>query len=832
MELRKPPYSERQLDWAFAAERRGELPPGTAISWAERFKRRQQYGDQATIIVTEHPAGWEHSKASIQKIGHLIKEGSHNPLVRQVAIRITAHLPSKSPTEEIAAIYQWIRKNIKFRYDPIGMEWLQSAPRTLKERAGDCDCLTVLIGALNQSIGHRVLTRTVGPSKKCPEHVSALIWDKKRWISCDPVLEGPGDTGSNEPGKFAAYAEGPSIIWDLEGKRMFGELGVKPTEQELTLWQFQPTFRQPTEAPAPDRRYSQEHTPVFGALAHCHHGIGYYWLPSSIPGDVQPAYLADLGMWGFLKKIGKVFSKVAKFAAPIASLIPGVGLAVGPALAAAGTIVGGLTKGGGHPGAAPGGAPGAAPGAAPGGAPIPGAAPDYMTPLEIRRVGDSAEAIRNTLQQMMLTQASHGKAIAYLPDIHAAVTALPAQIPTAAAQVNQLLAYFKAKDARELKAKATAARVAAAKIAKARSHANAKRQSDAMTKLIKKVARSEMSRATVKGKKLHLAGLGFRPSLSISFGGLSDINTARAAARVAVDRVNAFTRRVGVPPQVSLPEVRAFQAQDPQLKQDGLYGPNAETAARWYLNQPVPPHSPAFKTVVTWRPPTTTAAAPAAAPAARPTAAPAPRVIHAAPQVITAPAVHRAPSPLPKPIGQDRLTRQPLWTEPKPLLPPPSVFRPQPLITPPTKAPGPIIIPSAAPLQRPSTQPELQATQRPSPIVIPPPTTPHTSAIKHAVKHLPEKTKAKIRDAMRPTKAEIVRLEIASYRGDRALLLELAKLEKSTRRRAKHAARTVKTAQRHFYNGTAGPSSSTAKKKSKIEGFWPLLAVLAFSHNS
>jgi hypothetical protein len=34
----EPPFSDRQLRWAFAAEQRGELPRGTALKWARRHK--------------------------------------------------------------------------------------------------------------------------------------------------------------------------------------------------------------------------------------------------------------------------------------------------------------------------------------------------------------------------------------------------------------------------------------------------------------------------------------------------------------------------------------------------------------------------------------------------------------------------------------------------------------------------------------------------------------------------------------------------------------------------------------------------------------------------
>jgi len=786
MNVIAPPYSDRQMRWAFAAERRGQLPPGTAELWANRNKRR--FGDLAVTTVTEHPAGWQHSKASIKKIGQLIEEGSVNPLIRQVAVRITAHLPSKQPTQEIEAIYQWVRSNIRFRYDPIGMEWLQAADRTLKERAGDCDCITILIGSLCQSLGHRALTRTVGASKMAPEHVSALIWDRKRWISLDPVLEGPGDTGQPKPGNFAAYAEGPAIVWDLEGKKMLGNFGVQPTAQELQLWQFMPAFRSETAAPTPDRRYSRAHTPTFGffGVKYCqsepsYDGIGYYWLPAEIPGDMHEAYLSGVdgfGAWGFLKKIGKVFSKVAKAVAPIASMIPGVGLAVGPALAVAGSVVGTLSKDKAKRAAA----------AAAGAAPAAGGAPPASskaataatraittTPLEIKKVGQAAAEIQKTLLAM---QAAQGSAVVYLPKISAAVEALPLTLPNIQSRVNSLITYLKVKDTKALKARANALKKAATK-------KTAKAQLAAM----RKIARSEMSKASVKGKKLQLAGLGLKPSFTMSFGAFADVATARAAAQRAVDRVHVFISKVGKPPEVSLPEVAAFQAADGRLIKDGLYGPNAKRAAEWYLNRAAPPVSARFKNPVTWTPP---AAAPVVVPmqpasvavprpAPHPAAVvapkPAPRIIQAPTQIITAPAPRPAPRPAPIAV-KPRLA--PIAVKPRPT---PIAVKPR---------PAQAIIPT-----------------RPTPIVIP-----AAAAAKPAKKH----------PALLPTRAEIIRLEIASARGDGALLMELARVARSTTRRAKTA---VKKARKTLNGSTTPPTKP--EKKTGLTAFWPVLAVLALS---
>lgn len=41
MAKKSHPFSEAQRRWAFAAEARGELPKGTALTWARRQKHRR-----------------------------------------------------------------------------------------------------------------------------------------------------------------------------------------------------------------------------------------------------------------------------------------------------------------------------------------------------------------------------------------------------------------------------------------------------------------------------------------------------------------------------------------------------------------------------------------------------------------------------------------------------------------------------------------------------------------------------------------------------------------------------------------------------------------------
>jgi hypothetical protein len=50
----EPPYSDKQLRWAFSAEQRGELAPGTAIKWARKHKMLPRTASAGAALTVRH----------------------------------------------------------------------------------------------------------------------------------------------------------------------------------------------------------------------------------------------------------------------------------------------------------------------------------------------------------------------------------------------------------------------------------------------------------------------------------------------------------------------------------------------------------------------------------------------------------------------------------------------------------------------------------------------------------------------------------------------------------------------------------------------------------
>ena len=116
-------------------------------------------------------------------------EGAANGAVRAAALQITRNVPNRDFRAEIQAIFDWVKRNIKFRGEY--KEFLQSPVVTLELQAGDCDDHATLLAALLLTLGHQATFRTVatGGGKEFT-HVYVTVRDKRsgQWIALDTTV--------------------------------------------------------------------------------------------------------------------------------------------------------------------------------------------------------------------------------------------------------------------------------------------------------------------------------------------------------------------------------------------------------------------------------------------------------------------------------------------------------------------------------------------------------------------------------------------------------------------------------------------------------------------
>ena len=110
------------------------------------------------IFLGQIPKGYLGTKSTVEHMRALIRAGVKDFYVRQKAIDILLEkrVPPKSYLGEIRALFEWVQANIRYTKDPFRLELLHSARRMLELRAGDCDDMAILLGALLEAVGHPV----------------------------------------------------------------------------------------------------------------------------------------------------------------------------------------------------------------------------------------------------------------------------------------------------------------------------------------------------------------------------------------------------------------------------------------------------------------------------------------------------------------------------------------------------------------------------------------------------------------------------------------------------------------------------------------------------
>jgi Transglutaminase-like superfamily len=150
----------------------------------------------AHIYLGRIPKGYLGTKRTVEYIKALIRSGAKDFFVRQKGIDILLErgVTPKDYRGEIKALFEWVQQNVRYTKDPFRVEVLHSARRMLELRAGDCDDMTILLGAMLEAIGHPVRIVLAGPDPLRPclfTHVYLEAYDKGRWIPLDPTMPYP-----------------------------------------------------------------------------------------------------------------------------------------------------------------------------------------------------------------------------------------------------------------------------------------------------------------------------------------------------------------------------------------------------------------------------------------------------------------------------------------------------------------------------------------------------------------------------------------------------------------------------------------------------------------
>jgi len=139
------------------------------------------------------PSGLEGTRTTAAHVGRLIRDGAGDFYVRQKAIDILLErgVPAKDYLGEIDTLFRWVQRHVRYTKDPFRIEVLHSARRMLELKAGDCDDMTIVLGALIKSVGHQVRIVLTGPDPLRPDLFSHIYLEARhhdQWIPLDATM--------------------------------------------------------------------------------------------------------------------------------------------------------------------------------------------------------------------------------------------------------------------------------------------------------------------------------------------------------------------------------------------------------------------------------------------------------------------------------------------------------------------------------------------------------------------------------------------------------------------------------------------------------------------
>jgi hypothetical protein len=179
------------------------------------------------------PSGYHGTLRTVTRMKALIRAGARDFYVRQKAIDILLErrVRAKDFLGEIRALFEWVRRNVRYTKDPFRVEVLHSPRRMLELRAGDCDDVTVLLGAMLMAVGHPVRLVVVGPDPLRPRlfsHVYLEVRYRDRWLPLDATASHPMGWAPGASTKQVFAVEGNTAPESSTGVAAAGETTAVP----------------------------------------------------------------------------------------------------------------------------------------------------------------------------------------------------------------------------------------------------------------------------------------------------------------------------------------------------------------------------------------------------------------------------------------------------------------------------------------------------------------------------------------------------------------------------------------------------------------------------
>lgn len=137
---------------------------------------------------------------TLHRLISIVREQKTHSIVRKTVENILKKVPEKDWTGEIRAVFDYVKRVVRYTRDVAGVEYVKTPFRQLTEieerglTYGDCDDASLLLATLLASAGYKVrfsIIRT--PTNPVPAYnhiyVEVMHPVKHKWISLDATMK-------------------------------------------------------------------------------------------------------------------------------------------------------------------------------------------------------------------------------------------------------------------------------------------------------------------------------------------------------------------------------------------------------------------------------------------------------------------------------------------------------------------------------------------------------------------------------------------------------------------------------------------------------------------
>ena len=127
----------------------------------------------------------------------LALEGRVHPLVLKATAEALKDVPPRDDWAAVQAIFEWVRKNIRYTKDPVStnklnnVELVHHPAALLRLKIGDCDDMATLLASMLLRAGIPAKFRAIKTGGKHFRHVYVLAKVNNTWIPLDPTTDKP-----------------------------------------------------------------------------------------------------------------------------------------------------------------------------------------------------------------------------------------------------------------------------------------------------------------------------------------------------------------------------------------------------------------------------------------------------------------------------------------------------------------------------------------------------------------------------------------------------------------------------------------------------------------